>query len=105
MSRALLIVLFLLLNGPASALADPCEDNPVIGSTDGDSVADVAAAAPAAGAVVVRQSDPPGTLTLAGDPGFGTAMALADVHGDGCADLLVGTPGGARVDVYDGAPE
>ena len=55
-----------------------------------------------------RQNSPgvPGT-SEAGDR-FGTATALADVNGDGCADLIVGAPGenadAGRLTVLHGSP-
>lgn len=90
--------------GAAAAGCDPAEQNSA-GDLDGDDVSDVVVGMPGvgegSGAVDVRGTSSPGqqlTSDLLGgsrddNDQVGTAIAVGDLDGDGCADLVVGAPG------------
>ncbi|MFT4624676.1 MAG: hypothetical protein ACI8PZ_003335 [Myxococcota bacterium] len=86
-----------------------------IGDVDGDRLADVVVGAPESGAVYVFAGTGDG-LSLApvrsieGAVGFGAALAVADVDGDGRADLITGEataspemPGQGRITLWPSA--
>ncbi|WP_375431078.1 FG-GAP repeat protein [uncultured Friedmanniella sp.] len=97
-------------------------DVPVVGDVDGDALSDLAVGLPAradaAGAVDLRLTSAASRLltleaaglspSLEGDR-FGSAVALADLNGDGCDDFVVGAPGvtddAGRIHVVYGAPD
>ncbi len=107
---------------PALAAGPVCQtDAPVVGDVDGDGISDLLVGRPhadrGAGVVDLRLSAAPTrvlTETGAGitEPevvdAFGSAVALADLDGDGCDDMIVGAPGtldgAGRVYVVSGSP-
>jgi FG-GAP repeat protein len=116
LARCLIAAAFLLAvtasDAHAALVCDPNDEGSpplVIGDIDGDNVADEVAGVPErlvdgkgeAGAIAVRLSGG-GTqvLTAASVAGvaesgdrLGAALAIGDVDGDGCADVLAGAPG------------
>jgi hypothetical protein len=104
-----LLTLGLCARAEAEVVCSPSgEGDPpvVLGSTDGDNVADIAVGL--SETVVVRQSLA-GTTTLHAPTdlgiGFGRAVAIGDVDHDGCADVAVGAPYAHRVYVFRGSPQ
>jgi FG-GAP repeat len=86
----------------ASACGPRSESEPltrVIGDIDGDDEADAVAGVPerggGAGAVAVRLTTGGRQVLPGASPGdrLGAAVAIGDVNGDGCADIVAGAPG------------
>ncbi|SDE47432.1 FG-GAP repeat domain-containing protein [Auraticoccus monumenti] len=113
--------LALVVCGSGPAHAATCRPTGVAGDVDRDGRADLVVGDPYAdgsqGAVeVVRHSGQRTHITrsqLPGDPGdepeFGTAVAVADLTGDGCLDLAISSPGdggreGEDVPDHEGDP-
>ena len=93
----------LAANAPSALACGPrSESDPltrVIGDIDGDDRADAVAGVPerdgGAGGISLRLTTGRGQMVPGGAPGdgLGAAVAVGDVDGDGCADVVTGAPG------------
>ncbi len=98
----------------AAATCDP-DELQSRGDFDGDGSQDVAVGMPwyadGSGAVDVRGTGSPAVLLRAGalgggtgeGDGFGTSVAIGDLDGDGCSDLVIGADAEGQSAVSDGA--
>jgi hypothetical protein len=123
-SKALVgaVCAILLVGSDGAAIAAPSavgscdpENLNTRGDIDGDGGSDAVVGMPwqsdGAGAVDVRATGNPSVLLTAHSVGggtgegdqFGAAIAVADLDGDGCADLVIGAPAEGQSAVSDGA--